>query len=127
MPTLAELASKTKVTDELWLTTQHPGGQSATYPMWFVHDGERLYTLNSESASEVWDIKKDPKVEVAIGAPHSRDRLKATGEIMTDPKWVPMMVDMLQKKYGEKHKDRMARVAEAVKGGHIIIKLKPVT
>jgi hypothetical protein len=45
---------------------------------------------------------------------------------MTDPSWVPMMIDMLQKKYGEEHGERMGQTIEASSSGHVIIKLKPV-
>jgi general stress protein 26 len=126
MPTLAELAAKTKTATELWLRVGRPSGATATYPMWFVHDGERLYALSAESSSEVWDLKATPEVEVAIGSAESADRLKMRADIMTDPNWVPMMIDMLKKKYETTQQERMAKTAEAAKSGHIIIKLKPV-
>ena len=125
MATLAELGEKTKVTEELWMTTHRPDGSTASFPLWFIHDGERLYMLSAESSTEVWDLKSNPKVEVAIGSKDSQDRLTATAELMTDPSWVPMMMDLIQKKYGEKHTERLERTAEAAKGGHLIIKLKP--
>ncbi len=126
MPSLAELASKTKSAEELWLRVRRPSGAIATYPLWFVHDGERLYVLSAESSSEVWDLKATPEAEVAIGSAESADRLKMRGDIMADPNWVPMMIDMLKKKYEATHQERMAKTAEAAKSGHIIIKLKPV-
>ena len=125
MTTLSELAEKTNTTRELWLTTRRPGNGAATFPLWFIHDGERLYVLSAESSSEVWDVKSNPSVEVAIGAVDSADRLAMTADIMDDPSWVPMMLGMLEKKYGEGDAERMARTAEAAKGGHVIIKLKP--
>ncbi len=125
MTTLSELANTTKTTQELWLTTQRPGNATATFPLWFVHDGERLYVLSAESSSEVWDVKRSPSVHVAIGAADSTDRLAMTADVMDDPSWVPMMLGMLQEKYGEIDAERMARTAEAAKGGHVIIKLKP--
>ena len=127
MPTLAELAEKTKVAEELWMTTRRSDGSTASFPLWFVHDGDRLYILSAESSSEVWDVKGNPNVEIAIGGKDSGDKLKTTGEIMTDPSWVPMMVEMLQKKYAALHAERMGRVAEVASSGHVIIKLKPVT
>ena len=84
------------------------------------------YEAAAESSSEVWDVKRDPKVDVAIGAPGSPDRLAMQADVMPDPAWVPQMVDLLKKKYGAKHADRMARTAESAKGGHVVIKLKPV-
>ncbi len=126
MPTLSELAEKTKVAQELWMTTRGSTGSPASYPLWFIHDGERLYILSAGSSSEVWDLKEDPNVEVAVGSPDSEDRLSATAEIMTDPSWVPMMIDMLRKKYGEEHGERMGQTIEASSSGHVIIKLKPV-
>ena len=63
MATLAELAEKTKVTDELWMTTHRPDGSTASFPLWFIHDGERLYFLSAESSTEVWDLKSNPKVD----------------------------------------------------------------
>ncbi len=126
MPTLDQLAEKTKVAEELWMTTSRPKGTSATYPLWFVLDGQRLYILSAESSSEVWDVKREAKVEVAIGAPTSSDRLAMQADIMTEESWVPMMIDLLQKKYGATHGERMQRTTEAAKGGHVIIKLKPL-
>ena len=125
MPTLAELASKTAVADELWLRVKRSNGTLATYPLWFVHDGERLYILTAESSSEIWDVKTHPEVEVAIGSADSHDRLKMRADIMTDPAWVPQMIDMLKKKYEAKHGERMAKTTESAKSGHVIIKLKP--
>ena len=125
MPTLDDLKTKAAAADELFMTTKRTTGQ-ATYPLWFVHDGQRLYILSAESSSEVWDVKRDPKVDVAIGAPGSPDRLAMQADVMPDPAWVPQMVDLLKKKYGAKHADRMARTAESAKGGHVVIKLKPV-
>ncbi|MBM4406550.1 MAG: hypothetical protein FJ039_10300 [Chloroflexi bacterium] len=126
MPTLAELAAKTKTAEELWLKVRRSSGATATYPLWFVHDGERLYILSAESSSEVWDLKATPEVDVAIGSAESADRLKMRADIMTDPNWVPMMIDLLKKKYETKHHERMAKTAESSKGGHVIVKLKPV-
>jgi general stress protein 26 len=125
MTALSELADKMNTTQELWLTTQRPGNGVATFPLWFIHDGERLYVLSAESSSEVWDVKSNPSVEVAIGDVDSTDRLAMTADIMDDPNWVPMMLGMLEKKYGDGDAERMARTAEAAKGGHVIIKLKP--
>ena len=125
MPTLAELAEKTKVAEELWMTTARAGGATAAFPLWFIHDGERLYILAAESGTEVWDVKANPRVRVAIGSAGSQDALNMTAEVMTDPSWVPMMLDMLRKKYGTQHKERLERTAEAARGGHFIIKLKP--
>lgn len=126
MPSLDKLASKTKVADELWLTTRRAGGVTATYPLWFVHDGQRLYILSAESSSEVWDVRGNPRVEVTIGAPDSSDRLAMHADVMAEASWVPMMVDLLQKKYGARCQERMARIADVAKTGHVIIKLKPV-
>ena len=126
MTTLADLAKKTKVTEEIWMTTRRKDGSRASIPNWFVHDGDRLYILSSESSTEIWDVKADPNVHVAIGTPDSDDQLDATGEIMTDPSWIPMMVEMLQKKYGARYKERVGRIAEVASAGHVIIKLKPV-
>lgn len=125
MATLAELGEKTKVAEELFMTTRRPGGAKATFPLWFVHDGARLYVLAAESSSEVWDVKRDPVVEVAIGSADSKDRLAMQADVMPDPAWVPQMIDLLQKKYGSKQKERMERTAAAAKGGHVVIKLKP--
>ena len=125
MTTLTELADKTKTTHELWLTTQRPSNTTATFPLWFIHDGERLYVLSADSSSEVWDVKRSPDVDVAIGAADSTDRLAMTADIMDDPSWVPMMLGMLQEKYGDVDAERMARTVEAATGGHVIIKLKP--
>ena len=124
MPTLTDLAEKAKVAEELWMTTRRASG-TATFPLWFVHDGERLYILSAESSSEVWDVKANPEVTVAIGGVDSGDSLEMTGEIMTEPSWVPMMIDLLEKKYGTSHGERMKLTAGASKGGHVIIKLKP--
>ena len=123
MPTLTDLAEKAKIPEELWMTTQRAGG-TATFPLWFVHDGERLYILSAESSSEVWDVKANSDVAVAIGGIESGDSLEMTGEVMTDPNWVPMMIELLEKKYGTAHVERMKRTVEAAKSGHVIIKLK---
>ncbi len=125
MTTLAQYASRTKTAEELWMTTHRPDGSTASFPLWFIHDGDRLYILSAESSTEVWDVKRDPNVDVAIGTRDSDARLAATADVMTDPAWVPQMLDMLQKKYGAAHKERMERTAAAAKGGHVIIKLKP--
>ena len=125
MPTLADLAHITKTAEEIWLTTHRPANTTAAYPLWFVHDGERLYILSAESSSEVWDVKRNPAVDVAVGAAAGPDRIAMTADIMTDPAWVPQMLDMLRKKYGAAHPERMARTAAAAAAGHVIIKLKP--
>ncbi len=126
MPTLDELAAKIKAAEELWLKTSRPDGTTAAFPLWFVHDGQRLYFLTAESSSEVWHVKRSPVVEVAIGAPDGPDRLKMQADVMAEPNWVPMMIDLLQKKYGVTHRERMERTAQAAKSGHVIVKLKPV-
>ena len=125
MPTLAELTHKTKVAEEIWLTVHRPGNITATYPVWFVHDGERLYILSAESASEVWDVKRNPAVDIAVGAAAGPDRIAMTADVMTDPAWVPQMLGMLRNKYGAAHPERRERTAAAAAGGHVIIKLKP--
>lgn len=125
MPTLADLAHKTSTAEEIWLTVHRPGNMAATYPLWFVHDGERLYILSAESSSEVWDIKRNPAVDVAVGAAAGPDRIAMTADIMTDPAWVPQMLGMLRKKYSAAHAERMERTTSAAAAGHIIIKLKP--
>ena len=116
MTTLRELADKAKTARELWLTTRRPGSGAATFPLWFIHDGERLYVLSAESSSEVRDVKRDPSVEVAIGTADSADRLAMTADVMDDPSWVPMLLGTLEKKYGGGDAERMARTAEAAKG-----------
>ena len=125
MPTLADLAHKTKTAEEIWLTTHRPGNTTATYPLWFVHDGERLYILSAESSTELWDVRRNPAVDVAVGAAASPDRIAMTADVMTDPAWVPQMLDMLRKKYGATHAERMERTTTAAATGHVIIKLKP--
>ena len=124
MPTLTELAGKTKTAQELWMTTRRSSGDEATFPLWFVHDGERLYVLAAESSSEVGAVQDDDEVSVAIGEAGSPDRLEMTAEVMTDHNWVPMMIELLQKKYNG---ERMERTAEAAKSGPVIIKLKPLS
>ena len=125
MPTLDELKDKTAVAEELFLTTRRATGR-ATYPSWFVHDGQRLYMLAAESAAEVWDIRRDPTVDVAIGAPDTPDHLAMQADIMTEASWVPQMIDLLQRKYGTEYAERMQRTADSARSGHIIIKLKPL-
>ena len=127
MPTLAELADKTQSAAELFMTTQRPAGRTATFPLWFVHDGERLYALTADSSSEVWDVRASNRVMVAIGAPDSEDRLPMQADVMEGDEWVSQMVPLLEKKYGSGHAERMARTAAAANaGGHVIIKFKPL-
>ena len=92
MPTLAELADKTRSAAELYMTTQRPAGRTATFPLWFVHDGERLYALTADSSSEVWDVRASNRVMVAIGAPDSEDRLPMQADVMEGDEWVSQMV-----------------------------------
>ena len=125
MPTLEQLEGTTKVAQELWMTTRRPEGSSASYPLWFVHDGQRLYVLAAESSNEVSDVKQDPRVDVAIGAIDSQDRLAMIADVMEEESWVPMMIDMLGKKYSGAHAERMGRTSQAAQSGHVIIKLKP--
>ena len=127
MSTLAELADRTQSAAELFMTTQRPAGQTATFPLWFVHDGERLYSLAADSSSEVWDVRASNRVMVAIGAPDSEDRLPMQADVMEGDEWVSQMVPLLEKKYGADNAERMARTAAAANaGGHVIIKFKPV-
>ncbi|MCI0769732.1 MAG: hypothetical protein J4N83_05605 [Chloroflexi bacterium] len=125
MPTLEQLEEQTKVAEELWMTTRRPDGGSASYPLWFVLDGQRLYILAAESSSEVSDVKQDSRVDVAIGAVDSPDRLAMIADVMEEESWVPMMIDLLQKKYAGAHAERMDRTSQAAQSGHVIIKLKP--
>ncbi len=125
MPTLDQLVDKTQVAEELWMTTRRPDGGSASYPLWFVHDGQRLYILTARSSSEVWDVKRDSRVDVAIGAPDGSDRLAMIADVMEEESWVPMMMDLLRKKYGAAHAERLEQTAQAAQSGHVIIKLKP--
>ncbi len=127
MPTLAELADRTQSSAELFMTTQRPAGRTATFPLWFVHDGERLYALTADSSSEVWDVRASNRVMVAIGAPDSEDRLPMQADVMEGDEWVSQMVPLLEKKYAADHAERMARTAAAANaGGHVIIKFKPL-
>ena len=126
MPTLAELADRTESAVELFMTTQRPAGQTATYPLWFVHDGERLYALAADSSTEVWDVRASGRVLVAIGTPDSEDRLAMQADVMQGDDWVGQMIPMLEAKYGSDHAERMTHTAAAAKaGGHVIIKFKP--
>lgn len=127
MSTLADLADKTGFAEDLWMTTFHADGSRSSSSSWFIHDGDRLYILSPKSSVETSTIQVNPVVRVAIGLEASPDQLEMTGEIMTDPSWIPMMLEMLQQKYGERFPDRLSLLSSAAKEGHVIIKLKALS
>ena len=126
MSNLSVLIESAPAVTELFMTTQRSAGETATYPLWFVHDGDRLYALSAASSSEVWDVRTSSQVLVAIGAPDSDQRLIMQADIMDGEEWVGQMIPLLSRKYGSEHSSRMACTAEAAEaGGHVIIKFKP--
>ncbi|MCL0101567.1 hypothetical protein M1O29_00565 [Dehalococcoidia bacterium] len=126
MSTLDDLAEKTKSAEKVWLTMSCTDGTTSSSSSWFIHDGDRLYILSPESSAEVSTIQVNSAVRVAIGSETSPDRLEMTGEIMSDPAWIPMMLEMLQHKYGDRFPKELSTVTSSAKEGHVIIKLKPV-
>jgi PPOX class probable F420-dependent enzyme len=55
--------------DVVWLSSIRPDGRPHLVPVWFVWDGGSLIVLSKPNAQKVRNVRRDPRVMVAVGAP----------------------------------------------------------
>jgi PPOX class probable F420-dependent enzyme len=53
----------------VWLATAREGGAPHILPLWFTWDGEAITLYSKPGAVKVRNIRRDPRVMVAVGTP----------------------------------------------------------
>jgi hypothetical protein len=87
-------------TDEIELTvTDQTSGRETSRPVWFVHEGERLYLLPVRGSDSYWyrTVLKNPTVHLAAGG----TRWSAIATPIQDPAKVQEVVEKFRAKYGD--------------------------
>jgi len=96
---LQEFLKALKDTDEIQLTaTGRSSGREVSRPVWFVHEGGKLYLLPVTGSKSSWyqNILKTPTITVAANG------VRWTGKAtpITDPVKVGDVVEKFRAKYG---------------------------
>jgi len=86
-------------TRELEITvTGRTSGRKISQPVWFVHEGDRLYLLPVKGSDSHWykNITRTPTMTVAAGG----TKLTADPKRITDANTVKQVADKFRVKYG---------------------------
>ncbi len=73
-------------------------GRSYTTPVWFVHEGSRIYLLPVQGSATNWykNVQRDPGIRLSIMG----KSIQASVKLLTEPKPVEEVVDKFKTKYG---------------------------
>src|SRR5581483_4501590 len=97
--TFTEFAEALKNTDEIEITvTGRKSGRKISNPVWFVHEGEKLYLLPVKGSDSDWfkNILKAPTMRLSAGG----KEWSAEVQPVTDKAHVHDIVEKFRKKYG---------------------------
>jgi deazaflavin-dependent oxidoreductase (nitroreductase family) len=97
--TFTEFEEALKNTDEVEITvTGRKSGRRISNPVWFVHDGERLYLLPVKGSDSDWykNILKTPTMRLNAGGKEWSSEVKP----ITDKADVHDIVEKFSNKYG---------------------------
>jgi len=95
----AEFLKKLSLVKELEITvTGRKSGRRISTPVWFVHEGQKLYLIPVKGTDSNWykNVLAEPTMEVSTG----EQRLKVMAHPISDSREVAEVVQKLRLKYG---------------------------
>ena len=110
-----------------WLGTVRPDGRPHLVPVWFYWDGESLVILSQPNAQKVRNLRRDPRVTVALDDSNlGRDVVLFEGEatLLTEPARDFALAPYLEK-YAETLAEMQWRVDEYLAAFRQVIVVRP--
>ncbi len=99
MPRNDALTEGLSRSSEITITvTGRKSGRAISNPIWFVHEGDKIYLLPVKGSDTQWyqNVLKNPKMRISVhGASQEFQAVP-----ITDPAQVAAMVDRFRKKHG---------------------------
>ena len=92
----------------VWLSTVRPDGTPHLVPIWFSWDGERLFVASKPEARKVRNLRRNPRLMLALGEPDDDfdvGLVEAEAELPG-----ATTVELLPAGHFDKYRDRMAAI-----------------
>jgi len=96
----------------VWLSSTQPDGRPHLVPVWFHWDGEQIVAFSKPHAKKVGNLRDQPLVMLAVGAPgpdFEVELIEATAELPATP-----AADVMPSGFGAKYRDLLHRAGLTV-------------
>lgn len=94
-----DVVAALRTSKEIYVATERKDGSlSKVVPIWFMYDGECVYTSSAPGAHKVRRIKQGSPLHVWVGSPDG-PHFVARAEIVTDPDLAARMAPAYNEKY----------------------------
>jgi PPOX class probable F420-dependent enzyme len=82
---IASAVDRRRSATAVWIASVRPDGAPHLIPLWFAWDGDDLVVLSKPNAQKVRNLRRDPRVLVALGSVGDGmdvDLLEGVGEVL---------------------------------------------